>query len=165
MNPKATQQLPLRDVHLPAEPGFWPPAPGWWLLAALLLLFLVGLAFWWRRKRLRHKKWQQIRQLWMNIQHDYQSHGDKAQLARDLSDLLRRFTRHQLHKPEAAGLSGKSWIAFLNQDLPEPVFDVFSDTLTTGLYQQHTSYQAEALLQAVHQFLRLHCLQPGRRHT
>lgn len=28
----------LRDIQLPAPPGWWPPAPGWWLLAALLLV-------------------------------------------------------------------------------------------------------------------------------
>ena len=40
MNP----QLQLRDIHLPAEPSWWPPAPGWWLLAILLMARV-----WWAR--------------------------------------------------------------------------------------------------------------------
>ncbi|MDD9890866.1 MAG: DUF4381 domain-containing protein, partial [Gammaproteobacteria bacterium] len=28
----------LADIHLPGEISYWPPAPGWWVLAALLLL-------------------------------------------------------------------------------------------------------------------------------
>ena len=27
----------LADIHLPAEVSYWPPAPGWWVLALLLL--------------------------------------------------------------------------------------------------------------------------------
>ena len=162
MNPDNGQQLPLRDVHLPAEPGFWPPAPGWWMLVVLLLVLLIGLFIWWRRYRQRQNKWQHMHQLWLNIQQDYQAHKNQAQLARDLSNLLRRFTRHELNNPEAAGLSGEDWIAFLNRDLPEPVFDELSETLNTGLYQPQATVQTEPLLQAVHQFLRHHCLRPNR---
>ncbi|MEM7219099.1 MAG: DUF4381 domain-containing protein [Pseudomonadota bacterium] len=33
----------LRDIHYPAEPGWWPPAPGWWLLGLALGVALVML--------------------------------------------------------------------------------------------------------------------------
>ncbi|HET9483332.1 MAG TPA: DUF4381 domain-containing protein, partial [Xanthomonadales bacterium] len=42
----------LRDIHLPAEPSWWPPAPGWWLLAILVIAALVFLVrFAWRKRR------------------------------------------------------------------------------------------------------------------
>ena len=41
MDPK---QIPLRDLHLPEVVGWWPLAPGWWVLLAMLVIacgFLV----------------------------------------------------------------------------------------------------------------------------
>ena len=34
----------LKDIHLPSPVSFWPPAPGWWILAVLLI---SSLFFWW----------------------------------------------------------------------------------------------------------------------
>ena len=45
----------LRDVHLPLEPGWWPPAPGWWILAsacAAAILYL-GTNMWRAHQRKR----------------------------------------------------------------------------------------------------------------
>ena len=39
------QELVLRDVHVPAAPSMWPPAPGWWLLAAAALTVIAVIWF------------------------------------------------------------------------------------------------------------------------
>lgn len=51
MNDDLLQQL--RGLAEPAAPGFWPPAPGWWLLAVLALTALVWLV---RAARQQHRK-------------------------------------------------------------------------------------------------------------
>ncbi|HYN78294.1 MAG TPA: DUF4381 family protein, partial [Lamprocystis sp. (in: g-proteobacteria)] len=44
----------LRDWHLPAPVAWWPPAPGWWLVAGLVMVgVVVGWAWWQRRQRRR----------------------------------------------------------------------------------------------------------------
>lgn len=35
----------LRDIMVPEAGGFWPPAPGWWLLA-LIVALAMGVASW-----------------------------------------------------------------------------------------------------------------------
>ena len=53
-------QLPtdeLRGLHLPIEPGWWPPAPGWWILAVLIGLLLVVSVVQWRKWR-QSRRWQ-----------------------------------------------------------------------------------------------------------
>ncbi|HMM26605.1 MAG TPA: DUF4381 domain-containing protein, partial [Pseudoxanthomonas mexicana] len=54
----APDTLVLRDVHVPPAPSLWPPAPGWWLLAGVVVLMLLGIAAWrWHRRR-RLQRWQ-----------------------------------------------------------------------------------------------------------
>ena len=38
----------LKDIYLPVEPHWWPPAPGWWIAVGLVLICLWWLARqWW----------------------------------------------------------------------------------------------------------------------
>ena len=77
----------LRDIHLPAPPDLWPPAPGWWILGVLVIALCVYGAY------LGYKLWRR---------NAYRRHGLKelddsaepglptTELLADLNDLLKR---------------------------------------------------------------------------
>ncbi len=119
MNP---EEIPLRDLHVPALTNWWPMAPGWWILLALALCGLGYLA--WRafQKFLkgapRRKALSQLR----HLQAEYASNGDVTSLGIRLSELLRRAMLAHAPRAEVAGLTGTSWLQWLDRGLPNNVF-------------------------------------------
>ena len=54
----------LHDITEPPAPGLWPLAPGWWLVATLLVLLLMRGGQWvWRRWRANAYRRQALRAL------------------------------------------------------------------------------------------------------
>ncbi|HZW58921.1 MAG TPA: DUF4381 domain-containing protein [Woeseiaceae bacterium] len=119
MNP---DQLPLRDLHLPDAVGWWPPAPGWWLLAVLVLAVL-GRYLWqlvkaWRKSAARRAALAEYAHL---VRH-FRADGDVAALAQGLSALLRRAMLAYAPRQAVAGLTGDDWLHFLDRGLPRAAF-------------------------------------------
>ncbi len=115
MNPT---DLPLRDIHLPAEPGFWPLAPGWWILIALSLALTAWGLWRWRAARARRARLQAILAVLQQAEDRYAQSHDAHRLAQDLSDLLRRYVRHVRGDTTATSLSGQAWADYLTGLLP-----------------------------------------------
>jgi hypothetical protein len=108
------QSLQLRDIHLPASPDIWPPAPGWWLLATILLFLLGWGWFKWLQHRKRQREQQAIMQNLIPIEKQLLSQPDNETLAK-LNILLRQLAlMHYPHK-QIASLNGKNWLGFLDQ--------------------------------------------------
>ena len=109
-----TPELPLRDIHLPAEPSWWPPAPGWWLLAALAVAALsIGIVL--LKKRLRFQRHRQA--LLAEVDHIWARHpadGSGALIIADWSQLLRRACLR--YQPGLATREGLAWSRALGID-------------------------------------------------
>lgn len=104
-------ELELRDIHLPADPAFWPPAPGWWLASGLILVLLFltaahGLKIW-RQQRRRRRLLKELQAL--------STLGAGPELAARISELLKRVALSGFERQEVAGLSGEAWLAFLDR--------------------------------------------------
>jgi hypothetical protein len=104
----------LRDIHLPVEPSWWPPAPGWWVLAGLAALLLVWLLRVSLRRRARARRQRSLLLAFDAIQRRHARDADGAALVASLSELLRRATH--AHAPASALLQGDAWLDFLDRN-------------------------------------------------
>ena len=93
MNNPALEQL--RDIHLPQAVHWWPPAPGWWIVAALILALTIWLGRYlqarYRRQYFRGETQDLLKQVWQDYE---QQAGNTANADRDFIEstlaLLRR---------------------------------------------------------------------------
>jgi hypothetical protein len=119
MNP---EDIPLRDLHLPGLVSWWPLAPGWWILIGLVLCGLGYLAFEaWKKFRLNAPRRQALSHL-RYLKAEYSWTGDAVALGARLSELLRRAMLAYAPRDEVAGLTGTSWLEWLDRGLPERSF-------------------------------------------
>ena len=115
------EPLPLRDIHLPEPISWWPPAPGWWLLA-ILLPVLAGLGFYLYRRARRRIALKTARKLLQAIRID--QNQDALQTLTALSIWLRRVAISTAPRSDVASLSGQEWLAFLDKPFKDAPFSL-----------------------------------------
>lgn len=94
----------LRPPDAPLETiGWWPPAPGWWILAALCLIGLIALTWRSRRRALAAKPWQQALAIEQANFEQWQMDADAGAWLQATAQLLKRCLRHR--EAEAGMLS------------------------------------------------------------
>ena len=127
MNPQFDpSQLPLRDIHLPDAVAWWPPAFGWWIVAALLVLLGIALSVrTWQQRRHRA-----ARRALKNIVRALDAGAEPADCVSDASIVLRRFAMTINRKSaDVAGLAGEAWLDYLAGRAKDPEFSTGSARL------------------------------------
>lgn len=132
----------LRDIHLPAEPGWWPLAIGWWIIIVLAFIIISTLLFIQYNK---HKaKQAQVnskpvfsiqfyKDQLANIKKQYQQDQNNLELIQATSMLLRKFCI--AHSADAAQLTEQAWLQHLDNTFKTHHFStLYSDTLTKSNY-------------------------------
>ena len=104
----------LRDWHLPDPVSWWPPAPGWWIVAAGVLIALALVVRLWLRRRGRISFRRAARRELERLERELATDGDRRRYLAELSRLLRRLALARYPRDQVAGLTGDDWLAFLD---------------------------------------------------
>ncbi|MEM1142121.1 MAG: DUF4381 domain-containing protein [Pseudomonadota bacterium] len=138
---------PLRD---PAPVSWWPPAPGWWLLAALACAILVYVA------RIAFRRWRRgaaLRQARHALGELKGSNLEPISLVNALGVLQRRLCIATCGRKACAGLTGEAWIAFLNSRAAGQDDCFSADLADLAFRPDPAADQSEALLDATERWL------------
>lgn len=157
----------LEPLLTPAPISAWPPAPGWWFLAALLLslVLLVRLRPWQRWKRDDTTEAEPPLEPQRQIALDElaklnKPYGDQPanQWLQQLNALLKRLCRTRYPDDHPHTLSGRAWLAFLDNRCPAAGLTRWM-VLVEGVYRAECRLDDKAiqgLEQAVQIWIRKH---------
>ena len=116
------EQIPIRDLHLPEAIAWWPLAPGWWVVIALIVLGVSLLFRHFLRIRARGAARRHALRRLNELTADFEQHHDAVAFSSHLSELLRRTMLAYAPRHDVAGLTGDEWLAWLDRDLDQPRF-------------------------------------------
>lgn len=156
MNTDASQLLSqLRDIHGAGPPEWWPPAPGWWVLAAIGLALLV----WIFRKIAQIMTVTRRRRRWLLALEDLNRDFDPAQFPHEylagINTLFRAVALKAFPGSACARLQGREWVAFISSRMPEAAGGNL-DALSSGPYQPVPDFDATALSDMAETWVKRH---------
>lgn len=140
----------LRDIHVPPA-EWWPPGPGWWVVAGLVLAICLIVVAWlsWRRGRAPLRA--ALREI--NALADaFGRDGDAAALVDGASRLLRRIARRV--DPDAASRNGDDWRAFLRRYARDRATQRQLDALADARFRAKPAVDATMLSVALRSWCR-----------
>lgn len=146
-NPLAT----LRDIHYPDPIAWWPPAPGWFITIALIILLTIGFILVCCKIYKKHTMKKTILGELDKIKQ--QSKQENATAA--LSILLKRVAISYYSRERVVTLSGQDWLVFLDQEGNTSEFTQgVGQLLLSAPYEKNTPAQWQPLFNLVEQWIR-----------
>lgn len=109
-----TGTLALRDIHLPEPVSWWPPAPGWWILAGLLLVVIIAVYLLHKFKQRKLLQKSALAEL-ESIREQFNKDLNAYALVQSLSVLMRRSCISFYPRANSASLTGEQWLDYLDK--------------------------------------------------
>lgn len=109
----------LKDIDGLDAISWWPPAIGWWVVIGLFVLIIVGLVFWYRRRRTFLTSWQRNTLSQLSTLENTLTEANSLAMAIEISELIRRIVIEKYSRNECAGLEGEEWLSWLKKHDPK----------------------------------------------
>lgn len=154
MNPDLLSQL--RDIHAAPPVSWWPPAPGWWLLAGILMLVLVWLG---RRGMSRHREQKRRKQMlaWVDQLNNTVDAEHEPQLwLATLNRILKLVALRAFPDRHCAVLAGQDWVDFLVGQIGQVDSKDSLTALASGPYDPAPRFDPSALSELARLWIHKH---------
>lgn len=162
----------LADIHLPEPVSFWPPAPGWWVLALLLLiaagLLLRQVLALRTRKKICDYALGELDKCYQALGQNEEQSGDERQLryVNQVNSVLRRVALVHFPQANVASLGGKAWVDFIREKGESSLLnEELAAALAHGRFQTRCEVDAEALHAMSHAWVRSLYTRPAPGNT
>ena len=154
----------LADIHLPEPVSFWPPAPGWWILAILSLLLIL-----WtsrksfianRRRKIKARALAELQKCYANYANhsgdvsrsnsgnnqDNESDRQKLRYVNEANSVLKRVALVHFPDSAVAGLGGPEWVSFIRNTGESGLLTAeITDALSHGRFQTTLEIDVDAM--------------------
>ncbi len=144
----------LADIHMPDAVSFWPPAPGWWVLVALVvvtvvLLYRQQLALVFLKRRLASAL-RELDKAYRAFQEQQgvaaQRNAAGLQLLQTFNAILKRVALVHYTDTQLPKLNGRTWLRFLDAQAFSAEFTVGAGkVLGDGTYRPVFDADVDAL--------------------
>ena len=154
MNPDLLSQL--KDIHGAPAVSWWPPAPGWWVLALLLLAILFWLG---RRVLARLRVYQRRKQMLTWVDHLNANIDPERDPQAYLSTLNRIFKLVALRAfpgQHCAVLAGQEWADFLLSKLEKATSAESLNVMASGPYDPAPQFDPGQMSELTRLWIRRH---------
>lgn len=145
MPPEAQQLLEqMHGIITPTPVSWWPPAPGWWVLAVLLIAGIAALTI----AVLRYRRRTAYKRAALSLFDQLLNCADQD-LPSETNRLLKRvaLTAFPSERTRINQLFGDAWVEWLNGRCTKTVFTGPSaDALASGGYKSSLLYPRDELL-------------------
>jgi hypothetical protein len=138
----------LADIHLPVEISYWPPAPGWWVLALLLIAGAVFLTI----RFIKFRNLQQVcRHALIELENCYQrlssdSTDNQLRYVNEVNSVMRRVALVHFPQANVASLGGDAWVDFIRQKGDSSgLNEEIAAALSFGRFQTHCEVDVDAM--------------------
>ena len=154
MNPDLMAQL--RDIHSAPAVPWWPPAPGWWVVALLVLAVLVWFG---RRLAARYGVYQRRQQMLGWIDHlnaTIDPHKDPYAYLSTLNRVFKVVALRAFPAQQCALMAGQEWTEFLQQNIkPNQPGDALS-VLASGPYMATPRFDPAVISELARVWIKQH---------
>lgn len=144
MEPNSQSLSNLQDIVVPAAPSFWPPASGFWILVALILMLLITATWCITQSRRRNA----YRRAGLTLL-------ESANTVYDINVVLKRVALAVFPREQVAALHGENWIQFMQSTCPGEQFPTLSQSA-------EATPATESIRASARAWIRKHQAQPAK---